>query len=306
MIPASLLPLALVVGFGILMGAMPALVRQAALIGVPAVAFALAQALGAGGILLAACLAGKTPPPLERRHLRYYAVAGLSGIALPNAALYLAVPHLGVGLSGLTYCFPPLFTLAIALLLGMERPCPWRIMGIATGFAATVLIALPGPGGIDADPGWLMLAMVSPASLAFGNIYRSRAWPKGAPALALAAGMLLSGALWLVPLLVLSGEPMAGLSSWTGASILAAAAIMTALAYAMFLTLQRVAGPVYLSQVGYILTGTGLCLGVLMLGESYPPRVWVGAALVVAGLLLASLPTLMRGGRGAKPAKGVD
>lgn len=288
------LPLILVIGFGLLMGLIPVLVKLAAENAVSPSLFAIVQASGAGLAILALCRILGHRLSLDRRSMRYYAIAGLSGIALPNELLFLSVPHLGAGLIAILYCFPPLITLCMALAIGMERLNPWRAGGILLGLAASLAITLP-KGNLNADPFWLAIAMSAPLSLAFGNIYRSRSWPPGAKPLPLAAGMLLAGALWLLPVLLLTG-----LTGETGAPILfptergilllAFVVAITAIGYVMFLTLQQIAGAVYMSQVGYVITATGLAIGVGFLGEQYGPWIWVAVALVFAAVALATIP----------------
>lgn len=277
-------------------------VAQAA--GLSAPAFAFWQALGAGLCLAAGAIASRQPV-FDRHLLRYSALAGLTGIALPNLFIYLAVARLGAGLAGLSFAFPPLFTMALAALLGMERLTLRRASGITLGLCGVLMIAVPR-GGLpaSADPLGLLFALLAPLSLAVGNVYRSRAWPPGAHPLPLAAGMLLAGAAELLPAVVLTsgGPPQDG----STALPLAAAVLATAVAYVLFFQLQRLAGPVYLSQVGFVITPTSLVLGMLLLGERYGPWVWAAMAIVFAGVALTGSqpPGLGRRGRRAGRPQG--
>ena len=47
---------------------------------------------------------------------------------------------------------------------------------------------------------------------------------------------------------------------------------------------QRAAGPVYVSQVGYIATGVGLAAGALVFGERYSPWILVATAIIAIGV----------------------
>lgn len=284
------IPVFLVLGFGVLIGTILTLVKVASEYGVGAASFAFVQAAGAGLIILGICLIRGEHLLFDDANRRFYAISGLSGIALPNMLLFLSVPHLGAGLTSLIYCFPPLATLMFALGLGMEKANPWRIAGLFVGFIATLLIALP-ENGIDADPLWLGVAMCAPLSLAFGNVYRSRAWPAGSSPMSLAAGMLLAGALWLVPLLPFAdiGRTMNG----PALSLLAVVILVNAVAYIIFLYLQKIAGPVYLGQVGYVNAASGLAIGVIVLGEQYSNWVWMAVAGVFAGVMLTTMPVFL-------------
>ncbi|HLN23459.1 MAG TPA: DMT family transporter [Patescibacteria group bacterium] len=286
--PGWLAP-SLLTGFGLLLGTVPLLAKLSAQTGLSEPAFALWQALGAGLAVLAVCVAKRTPPPLSIRHLRYYLLSGLTGIALPNLLLYWVVPRLGAGLASVSYAFPPLFTLALALLWRMERPRLHRVGGILLGLAGALMIALPQGGSLPAavSPWWLLPALAAPLVLAIGNIYRSHDWPPDTAPLPLAAGMLLGGAVELIPLLGTASGGILPIDEASALLLLAAIAV-TAGGYLMFLELQRVAGPVYLSQVGTVMTPTGLALGTLFLGEHYGAWVWVAVAVIFVGVALTN------------------
>jgi drug/metabolite transporter (DMT)-like permease len=279
-------PLALLAGFGILMGAIPPMAKLAAAAGLSPITFALFQAAGGGLVILGVCAARRQRLPLDKRHLRYYGLAGFISVALPNWLAYLTVPHLGAGLTGLAYAFPPLFTMGLAALVGVERIMPRRATGIVLGFAGALAIALPDQALPPAvNPAWLLPAFAVPLCLAIGNVYRSHDWPAGTPPFPLAAGMLLAAGLELLIPWAATGAPLppAG-ETWL---VLASIGI-TGLAYMMFLELQRVAGPVYLSQAGFLITLTGLAVGGTLFGEHYSAWVWAAVALVFTGVALTN------------------
>ncbi|MGY9056220.1 MAG: EamA/RhaT family transporter, partial [Alphaproteobacteria bacterium] len=51
----------------------------------------------------------------------------------------------------------------------------------------------------------------------------------------------------------------------------------------------RLAGPVYLSQVGYLVVVIGVVTGMLVFGERHSLWVWGGIALMVGGLILVNV-----------------
>jgi drug/metabolite transporter (DMT)-like permease len=48
-----------------------------------------------------------------------------------------------------------------------------------------------------------------------------------------------------------------------------------------------VGGPVTLSQIGTVAAGVGVLIGTIGLGERYPAVVWIGIAIIAAGISLA-------------------
>ncbi|HYE00939.1 MAG TPA: DMT family transporter [Alphaproteobacteria bacterium] len=282
---APMAPLLLLIATGALLGGNFALAKIAGAAGIPALGYAFWQSFGGGLVLL---VLARFRLPLAPRFLRYYAVTGLVSMALPNAVIVLTVPKLGTGLAALAYAFPPLLTYGLALGLRVERFQAVRAAGILMGLAGALMIL--GPRGGLPDPGlwgWMLLALAAPVAIAAGNIYRSLDWPEGAAPQELAAGMLLASALWLTPAVWLAGSfhmPGGNPADWT----LLVQIANSALTFVLYFALQKRAGPVYFSQLGYVTTVTGLAAGWLAFGERYGPLVFAAVAVIFSGVFLVN------------------
>jgi drug/metabolite transporter (DMT)-like permease len=289
-------PLLLLLATGITIGVAPPFARIAAQGGIPMIGFAFWQNLIGGLLLLLLAVVTAGRPPLSARHLRFYATSGLITLALPSALIFVAVAHIGAGLPSLAYAFPAMLTYAFALTLRMEKPVWTRGAGIALGLVGILMILLPRSGPVgDADLPWMLLAMLAPVSLAIGNIYRTKAWPKDATPLALAAGTLLGAAFWLLAAsIAVNGG--AYLPSQTGGAawVLPVVGVFACLSFIPYFELQRVAGPVYLSQIGYVITATSLLIGTFVFGERYGLLVWSAVGVIVAGILLVNRRPLQK------------
>ncbi|WP_112664689.1 DMT family transporter [Microvirga flavescens] len=281
--------IALLIVTGCVFGAMFPLGRLAGQAGVFPLAWTLSMLVGGGLVLLAMTLVRGQSVPLSRPHLAYYAGAGLLSMGLPNFILFMVMPHLGVGLSSVVYTLPPILTLAFAVLLGMEKPGLRRSIGIALGFAGAAMIVsqrsnLPAPDLY----GWMLLALTIPASVAAGNIFRTRFWPAGSSPLPLSAGTMLMGSAWVLLIIIVKGRTEEILSLTATPLLALIQAALNALQFLMFMRLQKAAGPVYVSQVGYVATAFGLASGALVFGETYSPWIWIASITIVLGVLVVN------------------
>jgi len=231
---------------------------------------------------------------LNWSHIRYYLTGGLLGITVPFALIYTVVQDLPVGLVGLITALSPLMTYALTRLLGQESGNSLRLFGILLGLLGVVLIMISKDTDVD-DKQWpyLLMALGIPLTLAFSNHYRSVAWPTGSQALPLATGMLSVQGIILLPTAVFSGQlPLSQLwpqlSSVSINFVAIILMLMAGLSYFGSFILLRIAGPVYLSQMGYIITAVTVCLGILFLDEQYRLEDWMAMALIFVGLLMVS------------------
>jgi drug/metabolite transporter (DMT)-like permease len=107
--------------------------------------------------------------------------------------------------------------------------------------------------------------------------------------------MLLVGGFSLLSALVALGQPLAPLA-WDAVTLalLAGQTAVVTLLYLLYFVLQKIAGPVYLSQIGSVGALVGLTLAALLLGEAITPAILLAGLLVGAGIVAVN-----RGARAA-------
>lgn len=241
---------------------------------------------GFGAALLMAATGGM--PPLSAHLLRYAAIAGLIGFALPNAISFFAIPHVGAGFVALCLAFSPLLTYGLAIPLGVDRVSAIGMAGMVFGLAGAALLAL---SRLEAGGGWFwtLLAMAAPASLAAGNVYRTLDWPKGLSGRALAPAMTLAGSLWATLFALGAGAPLTPPDgSLATLAPLFAQVLLLAVYYNCLFVLQRIGGPVGLSQINWVAALAGKGAAILWLGERAPALLLLAFPLVLLGVVLVS------------------
>jgi drug/metabolite transporter (DMT)-like permease len=280
--PALLLP-----ATGALLGLNFPLGKLAGAAGVAGPVWALLMAASACLVLGAWLLLRRQPRPLDRQHLRYFAVTAIISYALPNLLVLAVIPRLGSGMTAVFFTLSPLFTVVFSALAGLRRPSALELAGIAVGFAGALLVVSGrGEVGRPAELLWIVAGLLIPVSLAAGNVYRTLDWPKGADPLWLAVGSnaVAAGLLLALALSVTDAAGWRGLLAVPGPALLQAAG--SAGMFVLFFRLQQAAGPVTLSQIGTVAAAVGVAIGALALGERYPAIVWAGVGTIVLGLSL--------------------
>jgi drug/metabolite transporter (DMT)-like permease len=280
-------PAALLLTVGALLGVNFPLGKLAAAAGVPPLIWSALISGGGAVALGAALLLRRRPTPLTGRHWRYFTVVAFVSYALPNALVFTAIPHLGSAYAAILFTLSPMFTVVFSFLAGLRAPQRLELAGIAIGFVGTLLVAAArGETGRTVEWFWVGIGVLVPFSLAIGHIYRTLDLPKGTPALVLAVGSTAVATLMLLGLAGATGGlgGIATLAEIPGLTV--AQALASAAMFGLFFQLQVVGGPVTLSQIGTVAAAVGVAAGTAGLGERYPAIVWIGIAIIAAGVSL--------------------
>lgn len=256
----------------------------------PPLAFLCWSIIGAALVLMIVAAMRRDLPPVNARSLEYYAVSALVGVAGSNLIFFSAVPHVGAGFVALIISLPPLLTYIGALALKMERFHAIRATGVAAALAGAGILAARKLSAPDADVFWVLLALGGPVLLAIGNLYRTLRWPKGVSADALAPGMLVAAAVMLLGAGFLPGLSLAVPADQSLPFILIAVqSVVFAGMFLLLFLLQKTGGPVLLSLLGSVGALIGVPVAILLQGEAPPEGLFLGAALIVAGIALLTL-----------------
>ena len=287
---APLLPLLLLLALGSLWGLSPAFTKFLALEGIPPIGAVFWQTLIAGVGLLIMCRVRGVAIELDRKHLRFFAVMGAAGIALPNSNMVFAVGHIPAGLMSVIIVTAPVITYVVAVAIRLETLDVRRAAGVLLGLVGVAVLVLPN-GSLPAPEmlPFALLAFITPTAWALTNVYAEAARPGGTDPMVLAMGTMFAAAITALVAALATGSfhPI-----WRDFSIgdqaLVAYGLITVGTFFLYFTVVSLAGAVYLAQVGYITTLMGLGWGAWFYGEEPSAWLWLAVVLVFAGLALVN------------------
>lgn len=226
--------------------------------------------------------------PLHRRALAVYGFVAVFGNLAPSLASYTAARFLPSGVTALCLSFIPLVALPIAIVLGTDRASAGRVLGLCAGLLGVGLIMGPElrlPESRIAV--FVPLALIAPVFYAFEGNLLARFGTAGLGAVQMVAGASIISTLVALPLALARGVFINPIRPWGLPEVaVAAAAVISVVAYVGYLWLVSRAGAVFAAQVSYLVTGFGVFWAVLLLGERFSPWFWAALVVVFAGLFL--------------------
>lgn len=250
-------------------------------------------------VLLGALVVQRLPLPRDPTVWLHLVVMGLVANIIPFFLFGWGELRITSGLAGVLNGTAPLFTLAFAAVaLPEERLHRVRSLGLVVGFVGVVLVVGPWDANplTSSVPGQLAcLAAAACYGVAFPYTRRflSR---RGYRPMVLAAGQLGAATvtLWLASPLLARGP--VDLTPMVLGSTLALGAVGTGIAYLLYYRLITDAGATSASMVAYLIPVVAVVLGVLVLSEPVTWNLFVGAAVVIAGVATAEgrLPGMRR------------
>lgn len=247
------------------------------------------QAIGAS-LLLAVLIVRGRRVPLGWPFLRHALISGLVGVGVPSVVLYTTARHVPAGVMSMLMTTAPMITYGLALAIGLERLAPRRLIGIGLGLAGVLLIlaptsSLPGPD----SAAWALLVLLAPVCYALNTIFTARFRPPATDSVALACGMLAGALFWQALYVLPFGEPFALWRGWSSAhTAVVALGAISATAFLLFFVLIQRGGPVFFSQVGYIVTVTGVVYGMAIFGETHSGWLWLSLVVLMVGIALVA------------------
>jgi drug/metabolite transporter (DMT)-like permease len=245
---------------------------------------------GIGSTLLLLIAARRGTNPLRLLpHSRYAVIAGVTAIAVPNTIVVLVMSHVPAGLAAVLNTLSPLMTYALAIAFRMAPLQGLRIAGLACGVAGTLMVLLPRTSLPDpALAPWVTMCLLVPFFYAVSNIYIARQRPAGIDSIALAGAMQAGSFVTLLPIALIRGVHIPIPPAHPGDWALIAHGLLSGIGALLYFEVMRLAGPVFFSQTGFLVTLWGVFWGWLFFGESHSMWVWGAMISIFAGLALVT------------------
>jgi drug/metabolite transporter (DMT)-like permease len=228
--------------------------------------------------------------PIAREDRFKTALLGIVWMAFPLSMFPFAEQHVSSALTGMLNGSTSLFTAMVASLIAWKLPNRGTAFGLATGFAGTVLIALPNLGGsggaVDSGGTGFGVALIMMALLSYGvalNLARPLQQRNGAlPVVWRALGVA------FVLTMPLGLPAVIGAHwSWTPLlSMLALGALGTGAAYVLVVLAAGRFGATRASATTFLIPVVALILGVTLRGERVATLSIAGAGVCLAGAWL--------------------
>jgi len=244
--------------------------------------------VAAPGFAAALALSGGLPG-LTRRDALRLGLAGIMVVAVYHLALNAGERHTTAGTASVVVASAPGMTLAMALVLGVERFSLRRAAGLAVAFAGVVTVVLLGAGErlSFASAKGPLLVLAAPAAFAAYNVLAKPLLARfGAVAVSAAASLL--GTLVLLPFSA-SGTPgrIAAMSAGDWLLVLYLGLACTLAGYVAWTMALRWLEPSRTVAYLYGIPVLAVSIGALTLGETVTVWLAAGGALVVGGVALA-------------------
>lgn len=235
---------------------------------------------------LAALAVGKAWFRPTWRHIRFFTMSGLLGFVLPLGGVILAAREISAGVIVLFESLTPVFTIAIALMLGTETVTYRRAAAVVLGLLGVFCVMAPAamnPGSTSLVG--LGFALVLPVIYAIESIYVAASWPDDIRPLQVVTGEAVAGLVLLLPCLFWIGDgavhnSIQTMSHW---SILLFVLLSFLEAYLFFYLISR-SGAVFVSLASPISMFAGILFGIILIGESHPLSVWLAVGLATLAL----------------------
>ena len=210
--------------------------------------------------------------------------------ALPFTLFGWGQTHIASGLASILNATTPIWGVLVAHVFTQdEKMTPRKIAGVLFGFAGVATMIGPTLLANVGTDAMAQLACIAAAlSYAFAAVWARRFRRMGLSPMSVTTGQLTAGALMMLPLAMLFGQPwtqpLPPLTAW--AAIVTLALMSTAFGYVLYFRLIGTAGATNALLVTLLVPPFAIFFGSVLLDEVLAPQDFAGLALIALGLAM--------------------
>ena len=237
--------------------------------------------------ILAIILITRGKFPLQKRWIGVFAFLGFFNVTLPFLLISWSEQYITSGMASILNSTVTLFTFLFASFFIAEERMTWlKVLGIILGFAGVVVISMDDIGsGLGNMQVGVIVSLIASACYGAANVF-GRINTKGLEPNAQAFGQLTAAFIFIIPAAIifdptftLPNKPI----TWFALVLLGL--LNTAVATWLFYSLLNSVGSTRTSLVAYFIPLVGVILGILFMGESLSWNLFIGALMIVGGVL---------------------
>ena len=255
--------------------------------------FATLRSLLAGASLLAAGIAFKRPLIPDRGTWLSLVIVSFTFTTLGFTGMFLAGGRVTPGLATVIANVQPLLAALLGYFVLTERLTGARGLALLVGFAGIVVITIPGLLGqpVNSTPGGIGLVLVGAAGVAIGNVLLKRIANQIDPLIGMAWILLLGAIPLIAAAAVFEQTASFDLNISSVLSLVVLSVFGTALAFVLWLDVLRRAELNLLNTYTFLTPVFALVIGISFYNERLSAIEWIGVAVIVFAVLLASRPS---------------
>jgi|WetSurMetagenome_2_1015567.scaffolds.fasta_scaffold16601_2 drug/metabolite transporter (DMT)-like permease len=237
--------------------------------------------------ILAIILITRGKFPLQKRWIGVFAFLGFFNVTFPFLLISWSEQYITSGMASILNSTVTLFTFLFASFFILEERLTWlKALGIILGFAGVVVISMDDIGsGLGNMQVGVIVSLIASACYGAANVF-GRINTKGLEPNAQAFGQLTAAFIFIIPAtiifdptFILPNKPI----TWFALVLLGL--LNTAVATWLYYSLLNSVGSTRTSLVAYFIPLVGVILGILFMGESLSWNLFIGALMIVGGVL---------------------
>ena len=199
----------------------------------------------------------------------------------------MSAANLSAGTISILLALIPFCAYIIALILRIERIDLMRLFGVVLGFIAISFLVFPGHTSNKTYLNfWIMIGLLVPILIGSVNISLASERFKKLKPLHIAFGMNLLSTILLGLMLPSNVNFWFSIHSSKLFFLIFLLSFIGSIGFIIFIKLVKNHGPVFASQVNYLITLFGIMWGYIIFSEVHSMRFWVSLFLIIGGLFL--------------------